>query len=211
MFTQEWTADIRDKERYEMYRSFKVMIGAKKYLSVIDLYCFRVAVTQLRLGVLPINSNMYRYSDCPTNKNCVFCQNQVENEDHFLWVCPLYTDLRNRFLEQKGIQSLRNILRRKNTKYCRLLSMFIFCAVNRRKLYVDVWSPGMILTRNDSPLLADTHYFVVIYHHNVSLSRCDCLVRFSFVYCLLFVCLLICVLFVCVLCCLYVLFVCLCA
>ena len=35
MFTQEWTSDIRDKERYEMYRSFKVMFGAETYLSVI--------------------------------------------------------------------------------------------------------------------------------------------------------------------------------
>ena len=82
------------------------MFGAEKYLSLIDIYCFRVALTQLRLGVLPINSNMYRYSDCPTNKNCAFFQNQVENENHFLLLCPLYTDLRNRFLEQKGIQSL---------------------------------------------------------------------------------------------------------
>ena len=93
-----------------MYRSFKVIFGAEKYLSVIDIYCFRVALTQLRLGVLPINSNMYRYSDCPTNKNCVFCQNQVEHEDQFLLVGPLYTDLRNKFLEQKGIQSLQNII-----------------------------------------------------------------------------------------------------
>ena len=38
MFTHEWTADIRDKERYEMYRSFKVMFGAEKYLSVTDIY-----------------------------------------------------------------------------------------------------------------------------------------------------------------------------
>ena len=41
MFTQEWTSYIRDKERYEMYRSLKVMHGAEKYLSVIDIYCFR--------------------------------------------------------------------------------------------------------------------------------------------------------------------------
>ena len=41
------SADIRDKERYEMYRPFKVMFGAEKYLSVIDMYCFRVALTQL--------------------------------------------------------------------------------------------------------------------------------------------------------------------
>ena len=29
MFTQEWTSDIRDKERYEMYRSFKVIFEAE--------------------------------------------------------------------------------------------------------------------------------------------------------------------------------------
>ena len=65
-------------------------------------------------------------------------QNQVEDEDHFLLVCPLYTDLRNIFLELKSIQSLQNILRRKTTKGCRLLSKFNFHAINRRKLYVDV-------------------------------------------------------------------------
>ena len=41
------------------------------FISYRYIYCFRVALTQLRLGVLPINSNMYRYSDCLTNKNCV--------------------------------------------------------------------------------------------------------------------------------------------
>ena len=99
MFTQEWTADIRDKERSVTYRCFKKIFEAERYLSDIDIFCFRVALTQIRLGVLPINNNMYRYSDCPTNRNCVFCPDIDEN-DHFLSVCPLYTYLRNRFLVQ---------------------------------------------------------------------------------------------------------------
>ena len=45
MFTQEWTANIRDKERYEKCRSSKFMFEAESYLSVIDIYCFRVALT----------------------------------------------------------------------------------------------------------------------------------------------------------------------
>ena len=49
------------------------MFEAEIYLSDTDMYCFRVALMQLRLDVLPINNNMYRYSDCPTNKHCVFC------------------------------------------------------------------------------------------------------------------------------------------
>ena len=71
MFTQEWTADIRDKERYVTYRCFKKLFEAERYLSDIDIFCFRVALAQLRLGVRPINNNMYRYSDCPTNR--FFC------------------------------------------------------------------------------------------------------------------------------------------
>ena len=102
MFTQEWTADIMAKERYGTYRCFKKIFEAERYLSDIDIFCFRVALAQLRLGVLQINSNMYRYSDCPTNSNRVVCPYVVENADHFLLVCPLYTDLRNRFLVQKG-------------------------------------------------------------------------------------------------------------
>ena len=54
VFTQDLTADIRDKERHEKYRFFKVVLEAEKQLSDIDMYCFNVALTQLRLGVLPI-------------------------------------------------------------------------------------------------------------------------------------------------------------
>ena len=82
---------------------------------------------------------MYRYSDCPTDRNCVFCSDVVENEDHFLLVCPLYTDLRNRFLEQKGAQSLQDMLQWKDTKRCLLLSKFTFKATNRRKLYIKTY------------------------------------------------------------------------
>ena len=56
----------------------KLCLEQKKYLSAIDLYCFRVALTQLQLGVLPINSNMYRYSDCPTNKTVYFAKTRLK-------------------------------------------------------------------------------------------------------------------------------------
>ena len=113
----------------------KYIFEADRYLSDIDLFCFRVALAQLRLGNLPINNNMYRYSDCPTNRNCVFCPDVVENEDHL--VCPLHSDSRNRFLVQKGAQSLQDMLQWKDTKRCLLLSKFTFHAMNRRKLYIE--------------------------------------------------------------------------
>ena len=127
MFTQELTADIRDKERYVTYRCFKKTFEAERHLSDINIFCFRVALAQLRLGVLPINSNMYRYSECPTNRNCVFCPDVVENEDHFLLVCPLYTDLRNRFLVQKELSCYKTCYNGKiqNVVYCCQSLLFI--------------------------------------------------------------------------------------
>ena len=139
MFTQEWTVDIRDKVRNVTYRCFKKIFEAERYLSDIDIFCFRVALAQLRLGVFPINNNMYRYSDCPTNRNCVFYPGIVENEDHFLLVCPLYTDLRNRFLEQKDAQSLHDMLQWKDTKRCSTaVKVYFSCYEQKKTIYIDV-------------------------------------------------------------------------
>ena len=83
MFTQEWFGTIRDRERYENYRSFKSIFEKEKYLHFINTYCFRVAVTQTRFNVLPLNNNVYRYSDNIQEKACPFCKTTVENEAHF--------------------------------------------------------------------------------------------------------------------------------
>ena len=124
MFTQKWTANVS---------LFQKIIWSLKSIYQILIFCFRVTLTQLIPGALSINNDMHRYSDCNTNRNCVFCPDIVGNEDHFLLVCPLYTDLRNRFLEQNGAQSLQDMLQLKDTKRCLLLSKFTFHAMNRRK------------------------------------------------------------------------------
>ena len=62
-FKQEWSAAIRNKERYVLYSKITDDFGICAYINNIDIYCFRVALSQLRLGVLPINNNMKRYSN----------------------------------------------------------------------------------------------------------------------------------------------------
>ena len=94
MFIQEWSGAVRDKDRYENYRSFKTIFEKEKYISNTDIYCFRVAVSQARFGVLPLNNNLHRYSVLSLDKNLAFCINETENEHHFLFKCPMYADLR---------------------------------------------------------------------------------------------------------------------
>ena len=38
MFMQEWSGAVRDKDRYEIYRSFKTIFEKDKYISNTDIY-----------------------------------------------------------------------------------------------------------------------------------------------------------------------------
>lgn len=138
MFSQEWAQTVRDKDRYELYRSFKATLDCENYLSIIDIYCFRVAFTQARLNVLPINNNLHRYSDVAKDRYCPFCSDCIEDERHIITTCPLYTDLRNRFLHNVSMFPLSVLCDgNKNTLSLRV-AKFVFHSVKRRKTYVDL-------------------------------------------------------------------------
>jgi hypothetical protein len=137
MFTQEWSQTIRDKDRYEIYRSFKAMLDCESYLSYIDIYCFRVAFTQVRLNVLPINNNLHRYSVLVNDRYCPLCNNCVEDEHHVISVCPLYADLRNRFLQKESTQPSKKLLEGSNRTLTLRVAKFVFHSMKRRKSYID--------------------------------------------------------------------------
>ena len=137
MFIQEWSGAVRDKDRYEIYRSFKTIFEKEKYILNTDIYCFRVAVSQARFGVLPLNNNLHRYSVLSLDRNCAFCINEIENEHHFLFKCPMYADLRRKFIPDSSFRSLKTALEARNQSLCRNVSKFIFHATNKRKQFLD--------------------------------------------------------------------------
>eukprot|EP00745_Piridium_sociabile_P024692 TRINITY_DN39152_c0_g3_i7.p1 TRINITY_DN39152_c0_g3~~TRINITY_DN39152_c0_g3_i7.p1 ORF type:complete len:104 (-),score=4.88 TRINITY_DN39152_c0_g3_i7:199-510(-) len=98
----------------------------------MDTYCFRVAITQLRFNVLPLNNNMHRYSEHSKDKNCPFCEKQIENEHHLLFDCVLYKDLRVKFLKESTKLPLYVLLKSTNMNHRHNVSRFVFHALNRR-------------------------------------------------------------------------------
>ena len=133
IFIQEWTGTIRDRERYSLYNFLKDDFGSSVYLYDVSVYCFRVALSQIRFGVLPINNNLNRYGKELRNSLCPFCKNQVEDEKHLLLNCSLYIDLRNRFLSGLTDISLVDLIRGIDKELSRLVGKFIFYAVKRRQ------------------------------------------------------------------------------
>ena len=131
MFIQEWFTTINGKERYNIFSQIKTGFGREAYIIDIDVYCFRIALTYLRLGVLSINNNAFRYSENNLDRYCPFCRNVVEDESHFLLICPVYKTLRTRFSIGCS-HSVINTLRPKSVTYNRQLSKYIFYAYQTR-------------------------------------------------------------------------------
>ena len=133
MFIQEWNGTIRASDRYEPYRQFKTVFEREKYVSNIDVYCFRVAISQLRFNVLPLNNNIYRYNESFQKKNCSFCVTYIENEYHFLYNCPIYNDLREKFLKDSIKLPMHVLLGSTSVYHTHNLSRYVFHSLNRRK------------------------------------------------------------------------------
>ena len=124
---------IRDRDRYETYRSFKTIFHKEEYIQNSDSYCFRVAISQLRFNVLPLNNNVHRYSENVQDKVCPFCEIGEEDEEHFLFECFLYNDLRVKFLSECINLPLCELLKSENSMQRYNLSRYIFHAINKRK------------------------------------------------------------------------------
>jgi hypothetical protein len=132
LFKQEWYSTVREKERYSLFRSFQPDFVLANYVLDIDVYCFRVALSHLFFGVLPINSNMHRYSENPDLKMCPFCTDVLENEDHFLFYCPVYSDLRQRFLFDRPTSVIVVLSSSCSLTKLKLLSKYVHYAIQRR-------------------------------------------------------------------------------
>ena len=135
-FRQDWHANLYSSDRYEIYRIFKSLIGSQpeKYLTAITIPKFRQCMVKFRLGLCQLNINN-RFSDAPNL--CYCCNTEIENEYHFLFVCPKYTQLRVKYIfkhcKSTTANSLTTILQSENISVLRDSGMFIFYALRIRE------------------------------------------------------------------------------
>ena len=101
--------------------TFKSSLLPEQYFDCVTLNCYQDALIKIRLGVLPINSNKFRYSEGDRKRLCDFRQSQVEDEFHFVRMCPLYKRLRTKYIDPD--------MRKKNT-FIRL-----FCCISEEKCW----------------------------------------------------------------------------
>ena len=84
-------------ERFDLYISFKNVFERKKYLEVIQSRVYKTVLARFRMGVSRINGHRLRFSVAENQRLCPFCVDTIEDECHVLFVCPVYSQLRDKF------------------------------------------------------------------------------------------------------------------
>ena len=103
---QQWSGYCASKPKLRTYVQFKSLLEPEKYLlsnynhEILRLFaCFRCCVLPLA-----IDEGRHHNID-PTERICKLCpRGQVEDEYHFLLVCPLYDNLRKQYLPEDVVR-----------------------------------------------------------------------------------------------------------
>ena len=107
----------------------------EKHLDSITIKKLRDALIKLLLGICGIGVNKRYQPTNIVNQNCPFCNNNLENEYHLLFNCPLYSDIRLKHMPtlSDGF-SLMSVLTDHNSGNMRIIPMFIVYALKRREV-----------------------------------------------------------------------------
>ena len=96
-FCHRWYNHLDTSERLSVYNSYKHCFQREGYVNVLWMEVYSNCLAQFRMGVSQINLHRYRFSTTD-NTTCPFCANQQETEIHFVFQCPVYNQLRSKYL-----------------------------------------------------------------------------------------------------------------
>jgi len=108
-----WFSHLAKGERFDLYSSFKNILEHERYLEFIQSRLYKTALARFRMGVPRINGHRHRFS-VAESRLCPFCIDTIEDECHVLFVCSVYSQLRDRFLLHRRLPE--------KERYCRLCS-----------------------------------------------------------------------------------------
>ena len=97
------------------------------------------------MGVLPLNANRFRYAHKNASKIlCSVCETEIEDEVHFICFCPLYNELRQKYiLRYLQTEHSFTLLMQCHEKNSSKSSIFLyFMPVKRRDIYVLLKQTG---------------------------------------------------------------------
>ena len=142
-FKDNWSEKINSSEHYKFYSSIKHSLVLSPYLLNIKHVQARSSLARFRLGMSPLRFRSLRFFNVPNSPlQCPFCEDSLENEVHFMLVCPLYSSLRLEYIPVKfsrrpSLSALSRLLATINPTLSMNVALFVYYALQIRMHYID--------------------------------------------------------------------------
>ena len=142
-YLQQWSTDIRASPKADVYCMTKsdknLEIENLKYITVVKNNCHRIALTRIRCSAHKLMIEEGRYRNIDRNQRFFpKCNmNVIENEFHFVLVCPFYKQLRNECLPRYychwlSLLKFKRYMKSTNKKLISKVAKFVYLATRLR-------------------------------------------------------------------------------
>ena len=138
VYKQNWHTRICNSNRLSSYILYKDSLARETYLEAIHVNKFRVSLSKFRLSShdLAIEKGSYNININRENRLCTYCNmNVIENEFHFLLVCPKYRHLRYfkpYFCQWPNVNKFKSLMSSQNSNTLVKLSKYLYFAFRER-------------------------------------------------------------------------------
>ena len=141
-FLQTFYSSVEITSKLEVFKKLDKQFKLEKYITSVDIDKHRVALTRLRCSAhkLMVEEGRYRGIE-RTMRKCSLCSmNVVEDEYHFLLICPAYTDLRRNclpryFCRWPTLNKFTKLLNTDQNSIIKKLAKFVHDA-NEKRVYI---------------------------------------------------------------------------
>ena len=95
-YLQELREGLRTSTSLTLFRELNANFEISPYLKILCNWKYRTALAKLRLSSHSLNIESGRHHGVPREeRKCIYCKlNDIDDEFHFTFKCPLYSELR---------------------------------------------------------------------------------------------------------------------
>ena len=142
-YIQEWRSKCNTMSKLCHYVNFKQNYDIEKYINAIDIEKFRTCMARYRSSSHNLMVEKCRYYGIYVeDRNCPYCECYLEDLYHFVLVCPLYNDLRIKYIsleyyQAPNVQRFYNLMSCENVKTIRDLAMYLYFATKERSNFLS--------------------------------------------------------------------------
>ena len=99
MYIAELQEGVRSRTSLMLYREIKNVFEISEYLLRIKNRKYRQILSKIRLSSRQLAIEKGRHNNIERNQRyCRLCNSDIEDEFHFIMICPAYIDLRKTYI-----------------------------------------------------------------------------------------------------------------